>query len=236
MRSSIPGRPTQPPWLRPITERLPPTIRSLVIVYAVLYGLYVMASPLRPLYSQHLALGPEFANGEFWQPITSLFVHLDPLSFFFDMLGLWFVGAAVERSLGRRRFWLLFFGAGILTNLVVALFMVVFQSFTLFAGCGDAVLGLFVAFGVLFGRTQVRVWGALAMEARTLAGVLVGLSLLSALLQGALLSFVGTVTASLFAYFFCGGRIDDIRALLNRGRRSNMQVLNGGKRDKRWMN
>lgn len=236
MRSSLPGRPTQPPWLRPITERLPPTIRSLVILYAILYGLYVMASPIRPLFSQHLALGPWFATGEFWQPITSLFVHLDPLSFFFDMLGLWFVGAAVERSLGRRRFLILFFGTGILTNLVVAFLMVLFEAFSLFAGCGDAVLGLFVAFGVLFGRTQVRVWGALAMEARTLAGVLVGLSVLSALLQGALLSLAGTLTAAFFAYLFSGGRIDDIRAFFHRDRRSKMQILNGGKRDKRWMN
>ena len=53
----------------------------------------------------HLALGPAALLGrpvpELWQLVTSLFVHLEPWSFFFNMLGLWFVGATIERQLGR---------------------------------------------------------------------------------------------------------------------------------------
>jgi membrane associated rhomboid family serine protease len=236
MKGPHSGRPPTPSWLRPITERLSPTIRALVIVMSVLFGLYIMVGPLRPQITNYLALGPFVGKGAIWQPATSLFVHLDPLGYFFDMLGLWFVGATLERSLGRRRFLFLFFGAGLLANLIIGVFLFVFRTPALFAGCGDAVLALFVAFGVQYGRTQVRVFGALAMEARWLAGILVGMSILSPLLQGAWLALLGTLVAVAFAYFVSGGRIDDIKAALRRDRRTRIQILDGGKRGRSWMN
>ncbi len=57
------GRNPAPAWMRPITERLSPTIRNLVIVEAVLFGLYIMAAPLRVPMTAHLALGPLVAAG-----------------------------------------------------------------------------------------------------------------------------------------------------------------------------
>jgi len=236
MKGPHSGRPPTPAWLRPITERLSPSIRSLVIVMSVLFGLYIMVGPSRVQFDQHLALSANVGRGELWQPITALFVHLDPLGYFFDMLGLWFVGATIERNLGRRRFLFLFFGAGLLANLLVAALLYVFRFPAMFAGCGDSVLGLFVAFGVLYGRTQVRVFGALAMEARWLSAILVGMSVISALGQGAYLALLGTLVASLFAYLVAGGKINDLTSLLRRNRRSRIQILNGGKRGPGWMN
>jgi membrane associated rhomboid family serine protease len=236
MKGPHSGRPPTPPWLRPITERLSPSIRNLVIVMSVLFGLYIMVEPLRSYIANHLALSPYIGKGEVWQPVTSLFVHIDPLGYFFDMLGLWFVGASLERSLGRRRFLFLFYGAGLSANVILAIMMAVFHFPALFAGCGDSVLGLFVAFGVQYGRTQVRVFGALAMEARWLAGILVGMSILSPLLQGAWLSLLGTLVAVAFAYFVSGGRIDDLTSILRRDRRARIQILDGGKRGRSWMN
>jgi len=219
--------------MRPFTERLSPTIRNIVVAEAVLYGLYVMASGLRAPIASHLALGPSFAAGEAWQPITALFVHADLWSFVFDMIGLWFVGASIERDLGRWRFLLLFFGTGIAANLVIAGFMVLLGLGQGAAGCGDSVLALFVALGVVYGRTPVRVWGQLVLQARILAGILVGMSVLALLLQAAWSSLVGTLVAIALAYFLAGGKVRAISAFLAglRGkRRGTLGVLEGGRK------
>ncbi len=227
--------------MRPITERLSPAIRNLVVAESVLYGLYIMAEPLRGPMTAHLALGPLVASGEWWQPATSLFVHLDLWSFIFDLIGLWFVGATVERSLGRRRFLLIFFGAGLAANVVSALLGVALRWNAVYGGCGDSVLALFVALGVLYGRTEVRVFGSLVLQARILSAILVGMSVLSALFQRAWPSLAGTLVAIALGYFLSGGRRGLIFAFLSglrHGRRSGFEVLEGGrgKRGKKYVN
>jgi len=222
--------------MRPFTERLSPAIRNLVIIESVLYGLYVMAAGLRDPMAQHLALGPLFAAGELWQPVTSLFVHTDLWSFFFDMIGLWFVGATIERDLGRRRFLVLFFGCGIAANLVIAGFIFVLGGGLGPAGCGDSVLALFVALGVLYGRTPVRVWGQLVLQARILAAILVGMSVFALVLQAAVASLAGTLVAIALAYLLSGGKSEYVSAFIAglRGKhRTSLGVLDGGRRPKR---
>jgi len=230
------GRSPAPAWMRPLTERLSPTIRNLVIAEAVLFGLYVMANPLRAPMAKHLALGPLVAAGEFWQPVTALFVHLDFWSFLFDLIGLWFVGATIERALGRRRFLLIFFGAGLAANVAVALLATALGWAGIFAGCGDAVLAIFVALGVLYGRTPVRVFGSLVLQARILTWVLVGMSVLSALLQGAWPTLAGTLVATGLGYLLAGGKIGPILAVIltflarwGRKPRGTFEVLEGGR-------
>ena len=235
------GRNPAPAWVRPIAERLSPAIRNLVIAQAVLFGLFVMAVGLRTPITVHLALGPLVASGELWQPLTSLFVHLEWWSFAFDIIGLWFVGATIEQALGRRRFLLLFFGGGIVANLAVALVMAALQWSGFYAGCGDAVLALFVALGVIYGPTQVRVLGPLVLQARVLTAILVGLSIVGAVSQLAWPALVGTLVAVAVGYFLAGGKgrfIGAWLARLRRPRRTVLEVLEGGrvKGGKRYMN
>jgi membrane associated rhomboid family serine protease len=224
--------------MRPITERLSPTIRNLVIAQAALFFTYVMVAPLQATILAHLALGPRLFAGEVWQLVTVLFVHIDPLSFLMSMIGLWFVGVTIERSLGRRRFFLLFFGSGLVANLVIAGLSFGFPP-TLSAalpiynvGCGDSVLALFVAFGVAYGRSPVRIWGALALPARVLAWILVAWAVLALLLQAAWINLAGTLLSQGVAYLLAGGRIGIVSEFFAglRGKpRSKFDVLDGGR-------
>jgi membrane associated rhomboid family serine protease len=219
--------------MRPIAERLPPTIRNLVVVQAVVFAFYVMVGSLRGPIGEHLALGPLVAAGELWQPATALFVHLEWWSFVFDLIGLWFVGATIERAFGRRRFLLVFFASGLAANAAIALLTATLHRPGFYAGCGDGVLALFVALGVLYGRTQVRVIGALVLEARVLSGILVGMAVISALLQGAWPSLAGTLVAVALAYFLSGGKGVGPAEFLTRWlrlRRRGLQVLDGGRK------
>jgi membrane associated rhomboid family serine protease len=219
-----------PAWLRPITVRLSPAIRNLVVVYAVLFGIYVMAEPLRHLIYDDLALGPRVLVGAYWQPLTSLFVYIDFLNFLFAMIGLWFAGATVERIFGQRRFLVLFFATGLVANLVITAGMVVFGMPIRNPGCGNSVLALFVAMGVAYGRAPLQVWGQLVLQARVLAWIFVGVALLSELSQGAWPVLAGTLVSQGLAYLLAGGKVGPLLARLSGGlRRTSLGVMNGGR-------
>jgi membrane associated rhomboid family serine protease len=219
--------------MRPITDRLSPVIRALVIIDAVLFLFYTAVTPARVFFQEHLALGPAFYRGEAWQPLTAQFVHLDFLGFAFNIIGLWFVGATVERTLGTRRFLIVFFVSGVAAALVTVLVFRVTGELRLIAGCSSAVLALFVAFGAAFGRTPTRVLGGLVLEARTLTAILVGFALVADLANGSVAQLAGDVMAILLGYVLAGGRGQDLIRLFGGMRakraRRRYQVLEGGR-------
>jgi len=225
-----------PPWLRPVAQRLSPTIRTLVVALAVPWLAYVLVKPVRGLMDNYLALGPGVMRGQVWQIVTALFVDRNPLAFL-NFLGLWFVGAAIERTLGRR-FLAVFFIPGLAANIVIALLSAWWGwgPWAPVSGCGDAVLGLFVGLAVLYGPAQVRVIGTLAMPARVLAGLFVGLALVSSAAYGAWPIVFGTLTAVCLAYALCGGRGRDLGNLVSRLQhkiaKSRWRIMNGGKSSK----
>ncbi len=221
-----------PPWMRPLAQRLSPTIRALVLAVAVPWVVYMLVQPLRALMDEYLVIGPGVMRGQIWQVFTSIFVDRNPLGFL-NLLGLWFVGAAIERTLGRRRFLLVFFVTGLAANVVYALLSAWWGRWLPNSGCGDSVLGLFVGLAVLYGPAQVRIIGSLAMPARVLTALFVGLALLANLAYGAWPSFFATLTAVVTAYVLCGGRGNGLAKLLlglqRKMARSRMRVMEGGK-------
>jgi len=231
-----PSRDPTPPWFRPVQDRLSPTITTLVVIYAVLFALYAVVKQSRMFIEMHLALGPAALLGrpvpELWQVVSSLFVHLEPWSFFFNVLGLWFVGATIERQLGRSRFLILFLVPAVLGNLVMAGMMYLTRSGELYAGSGLAVLALFVAFGRLYDRTPARILGGLVLEARTLTLILVAFALLADLLRGSMVALAGDIVALIAGYVLSGGRGAGLRELFTKfGRKSKRRfgVVEGGR-------
>ncbi len=170
-------RPARPSWSEPIADRLTPAIKAFVIADAILYAFYVFVREVRGPMTAHLALGPGLWHGEVWQLVTSLFVHFDLLGFIFNIIGLWFVGAFIERTQGTRRFVSLFLVSGVLANVALAgiAHLRTYQSGVVFDGCSFAILALFCAFGRIYGRAPTQVFGALTMQARHLAWIFVGL-------------------------------------------------------------
>ncbi len=218
-----------PAWTRPITERLTPTIKALVVVETLVYFFYVFVERAQPLFKTHLALGPGMMQGEFWQPLTAMFVHLNGLTFVFNLIGLWFVGAFIERTIGMRRFLVLFFASGILGMVAMGL-VLPFKPFSLGEGCTYAVLALFVAFGRMYNRAPAQVLGGLVMQARHLSMILVGFSVVVDLARGDLASLAATLVASLTGFLLAGGKgFGDIVSLWRARRlRRRYRVLDGG--------
>jgi membrane associated rhomboid family serine protease len=226
--------------MRPITERLSPVIRNLVIANTLIFLFYAAVRESQPFITNHLALGPGTLAGEVWQPLSSLFIHLDFLSFAFNMLGLWFVGATIERSVGTKRFLALFFGTGVAANVTMVLASAALGRAELSAGSGSAVLALFVAFGVIFDRTQARVLGGLVLEARVLTAILVAFALLADLARASWANLAGDVVAVVLGFVMAGGRgamLGNMWATWKARRvRRRYQILEGGRRRPPYVN
>lgn len=219
--------------MRPLADRLSPVIRAFVIVDALLLAFYALVKPARSFVEQHLALGPSLLSGEIWQLATSLFVHVEPLGFFFNILGLWFVGAAVEREFGTRRFLALFLVPGVAANATMGFLQASLGRPDFFTGCGQSVLALFVAFAVAYGRAPARILGSLVIEARTLSLIIVGFALLADIANGIWSALAGTLVAVGLGYLLAGGRGDGLRDLLHglraRRARRRYQIIEGGR-------
>ena len=217
-----------PAWTRPIAERLTPTIKALVVVQTVVYLFYAVVREVRPLFEAHLALGPGMMRGELWQPFTSMFVHLNALTFVFNLIGLWFVGAFIERTIGMRRFLLLFFASGILAMVAMGLVMPL-KTYALGEGCTYAVLALFVAFGRMYDRAPAQILGGLVMQARYLSMLLVGFAVVVDLVRGDWASLAATLVASATGFVLAGGGFGNVVGLWRARRlRRRYRVLDGG--------
>lgn len=86
------------------------------------------------------------ADGAYWQPLTSLFVHVDPLHIGFNMLALWFLGPQLEAAVGRARFLALYLLSG-LTGSVLVYWLTPLHTPTV--GASSAIFGLLGALLVL---------------------------------------------------------------------------------------
>jgi membrane associated rhomboid family serine protease len=234
MRDLPPRRRTSAPaWTRPIADRLTATVKALVVVQTVLYLFYLFVPQVHALFEAHLALGPGFWHGEIWQPLTALFVHINPnpLGLIFNLIGIWFVGAFIERTQGTRRFLALFLTAGILGFVAMGLMMRI-RPYGLGEGSSFAVLALFVAFGRMYDRSPAQILGGLVMQARHLAMLLVGFSVAVDLARGDWSSLAATLVSSGVG-FVLGGKgfigIGDALSLFRARRlRRRYRVLDGG--------
>jgi membrane associated rhomboid family serine protease len=241
----IPARRRAPPgWTRPITERLTPLIKGLILAMGVIYAVYLFIREARMPLVTHLAIGPGLFRGQVWQPITSMFVHVEPLLFAMDLLGIWFTGAQLERVQGTRRFLTMFFVAGALTNVTIAVVdralmggLELPVAFTF--GSAFAVLAMFVAFGRIYDRTPTQILGGLFVQARYMAIFFVGWFALAALVRANWGELAATAVASAVGFFGAApGGLDAIRSRLKmRRKRRRYGVIEGGKRSsKKYLN
>jgi membrane associated rhomboid family serine protease len=221
--------------------RLSPAVRALLIAEAAIYAVYLLVRPLRPLMELHLAVGPRLFAGEYWQLVTALFLHLDPQSLFWNLIGIWWAAADVERAQGTRRMMALFLVGGILTNLAYAVVeRHTFGEGAIFGGASFAVLTLIVAYGRIYGRTPISFLGAVSLQARYLSIALVGWTVVSALAGPVVnwASLAAAAVAVLVGYFLgVPGALDSMwDSLKVRRLRRRYRVIEGGRPPKKYVN
>jgi membrane associated rhomboid family serine protease len=136
-------------------------VRNLVLINtAVFIVLLLLMSFARDQAQWVLARGllsPEaIKHGWIWQFFTYGFLHVEPLNFLFSMLGIYFIGSAVEAQTGPKRFVELYLvslvGAG-LFGFVLSLTGVVAQGAAV--GSGPAANALLMVFYLLYRDARV---------------------------------------------------------------------------------
>jgi len=197
---------------------LTPGIRLLAIVLGVCYlveilwfnwigpRLFAESESARALLF-HLPLVPaELFQGYLWQPLTSLLLH-DPTSpshLLLNLLMLWLFGAELETGWGVRRFFrvLLLGGLGGAVGVVLLGLLLDELWVTPVLGCSGAVYALLAAYGSLFPE---RLLWPLPLKARHLVLVVLGLTVLSFLVQDSL-SFGAPLGGLACGWLLTGGR------------------------------
>lgn len=94
------------------TMGLPPfsgAVRALILLSTGIYILILLSNAFAPQVGQLLlSIGSLSADavlhGQVWRLLTYGFVNLDPFNFLLSMLGVYFLGSAVEGAIGSRRF------------------------------------------------------------------------------------------------------------------------------------
>jgi len=165
---------------------LPVAIRSLIALNVAIFIFQVILGIISPAYSNALinafAFYPEWQTALFqpWRMVTYMFLHGGAFHLIFNMLWLWWMGRAVEETLGPRTFSVIFLGAGIggaLFNIVAAPLL----GFNPVIGASGAVYGIMVSFAMLYPTMPIMLILLPPIQARY---VVAGLIAIDALLLG----------------------------------------------------
>jgi membrane associated rhomboid family serine protease len=144
----------------------------------------------QPVANQLLLQPGGFIRGEgLWQPLSANFIFEDGrVALVFGTLAVqWFLGSELEKFWGTRRYLALILGCGFAGYLVTALsaFMLPAVAQVTVGGSTAMDLATVTAFGAVFGKRPLRLLGALPLTSRSLAILIVALSLISPIARGA---------------------------------------------------
>jgi membrane associated rhomboid family serine protease len=141
--------------------------RALVAVNVAIYVITGLSAgnPLSPDRNAHIyrsfALVPvAVAHGEWWRLVSSTFLHYNLLHIAFNMWALYVIGVPLEQMLGRLRFLVLYFLAGIGGGI---LSFATGPHAEAAAGASGAIFGLFGAFFVVLRRRNLETGGIVGL-------------------------------------------------------------------------
>jgi membrane associated rhomboid family serine protease len=130
-------------------------VREIILTSVAIYVVILLLLSFAPADGQRLVsygvLDPAYIRqGWVWQFVTYAFMYVDPLDFVLSLLGVYFLGAAIEDRVGYGGFYGLFFTSVILSGAAgygLSLTHVIAQGSAL--GCGAAVNAILMVFYLL---------------------------------------------------------------------------------------
>ena len=160
--------------------RIPVAIRTII---SINFFVFLMMAIGGTSFSQwmvtYFGFVPSFGTTLFqpWRLVTYMFLHAGGFHIIFNMLWLWWMGRAVEDTLGPKTFTALFLGSGVGGALINLLFAGFFGVNSVI-GASGAVFGIMVAFATLYPTTPIMLFLLPPIEARFVVAGLIALDLL----------------------------------------------------------
>lgn len=128
-----------------------PLTHALLIANVLTFGLQTQAADGL---IRHFALWPLGAGFEFWQVVSSAFLHGSLLHLATNMFGVWMFGREIERAIGSARFAQLYL-ASVLAAAATQLIATGFGDPVPTVGASGGLFGLLAAYAMLFPRRKV---------------------------------------------------------------------------------
>lgn len=151
---------------------LTPWVQRLIIANTVMF----LLTYLDPNLYNYLAFVPLDIISRPWTLVTYMFAHGGFMHLFFNMLGLFFFGPALEARWGSREFIKFYTICGI----GGAALSFLFAAHSPIIGASAAVYGVMLAFAMNWPEMPIYIWGIFPIQARVLVLILGVFSLLSA--------------------------------------------------------
>ena len=192
-------------------------VKWLVIVNAAVFLLTTLlqsfAHGFGNVFFYVLSLVPYWVmHGALWQVVTYSFLHVGLFHILFNMLALWMFGAQLEMDWGYRKFLEFYFfcvvGAALVTIAVSYSGLGGVTPATNTVGASGGVLGLLMAFGLLYGDQEIMLFPIpLSIRAKYFVAGLVFIELISAInaagpSRGQDIAYVAHLGGLLFGFLY----------------------------------
>lgn len=165
-------------YIRSYPDAFPIGVKWLLIVNTAIFFLQAIGSQLSPGSEQIFRLFELTPNAVIyhlavWQLVTYMFLHGGIMHILFNMLTLYWFGPDLERTWGLQRFLKYYFICGVgagLCVVIVAFFSDAMATRTL--GASGAILGLIMAYGLLFPDRQILFFFVIPMKVRHMVWIM----------------------------------------------------------------
>jgi membrane associated rhomboid family serine protease len=179
------GRPAMGAGMGLSFPRLTPVVRYLLIINVAIFIIRALMRMDWIYYWGCLSL-PEVFHGQIWRVVTYQYLHStsDAFHLLFNMIGLYFLGTALEKHWGPRQFFVFYTVAGVLGAVTYCVFVKVgWLGLAPMVGASGCVLGLLGACAVLFPNFMI-ILVFFPVPIRTAAAIFVAMYVLNLLSRG----------------------------------------------------
>jgi membrane associated rhomboid family serine protease len=140
-----------------------------------------------------------------WQPFTYMFLH-DPNGFMhilLNMLSLWMFGSTLEQTWGTKRFLTYYFVCGVGAGICVVIAGLVFGPANVpVIGASGAILGLLMAFGILFPDVELLFFFLFPIKAKYYVMIIGAMVFMSSFIPGSGVSNIAHLGGMLVGYLY----------------------------------
>jgi membrane associated rhomboid family serine protease len=143
-----------------------------------------------------------------WQVFTYMFLHGGVWHLIFNMLALWMFGMQLERDWGTRRFVKYYLLCGTAAGICVLLVNILLGDWgTMTIGASGAILGVLVAFGVMYPNQTVLMSFLFPIKAKYMVMIYAAVELLATFQPNRGVSTVAHLGGMAFGYLYLKGRV-----------------------------
>ncbi len=178
---------------------------AALIIIAVNIGVF-MLTQMSPELKSYLSLNVILVleGNMYFEFFTYMFTHSNFYHLLGNMLGVFFFGVAVERSIGSKEFVLMYVLIGFLCGLVSFIayyFSGMYYAFLL--GASGSVYAILLVYAVLFPNSKIFIWGILPISAPLLVLIYAGITVWNQLFSaGSGIAHLAHLAGFVFAWIY----------------------------------